>query len=108
MCYLYGRMLLVLLNDALYPQIRSTLWLKRQRELSVVKLVRHFQSMADSWMKVIFRSEFALRRFLQEACSSAERLAAKASRKRRTSAQILRESLGQRIKSIEVTAAANA
>ncbi len=108
LCYLYGRMLLVLLSYALYPQIRSTLWLKRQRELSVVKVMRHFQSMADSWMKVIFRSEFELRHFLQDACSSAERLAAKASRKRRTSAQILRESLGQRIKSIEVTAAANA
>ncbi len=50
LCYLYGRMLLVLLNYALYPQIRSTLWLKRQRELSVVKMVRHFQSMAASWM----------------------------------------------------------
>ena len=101
-------MLLVLLNYALYPQIRSTLWLKRHRELSLVKLVRHLQSMADSWMQVIFQSEFALRRFLHDACSSAERLAAKASRKRRTSAQILRESLSQQIESIEVVVAANA
>jgi hypothetical protein len=108
LCYLYGRMLLVLLNYALYPQIRSSLWLKRQRELSVVKLVRHFQAMADSWMKVIFRSEFELRRFLQDACKSAERLAAKASRKRRTSAQILRDCLSQQTKSIDIAAAANA
>ena len=108
LCYLYGRMLLVLLNYALYPQIRSTLWLKRKRELSVVKLVRHFQSMAESWMKVIFRSEFELRHFLQDACSSAERLAAKASRKRRTTAQILHERLCQQAESIEGVAAVNA
>ena len=108
LCYLYGRMLLVLLNYALYPQVRTTLWLKRQRELSVVKMVRHFQSMAASWMKVIFQSEFALRRFFKEACSSAERLAAKGSRKRRTSAQILHESLTQQTESIEVVAEVNA
>ncbi len=108
MCYLYGRMLLVLLNYALYPQVRTTLWLKRQRELSVVKMVRHFQSMAASWMKVIFQSEFALRRFLQEACRSAERLAAKGARKRRTSAQVLHESLSQQTESIEVGAVVNA
>ena len=108
LCYLYGRMLLVLLSYALYPQIRSTLWLKRQRELSVVKVMRHFQSMADSWMKVIFRSEFELRHFLQDACSSAERLAAKASRKRPTSAQILREKLCQQTEFTKVVAVAHA
>ena len=108
LCYLYGRMLLVLLNYAFYPQVRSALWVKKQRELSVLKLVRHFQALADSWMQVIFQSEFALRRFLQQACASAERLAAKASRKRRTSAQILRESLSQHPGSIEVTAVVNA
>jgi hypothetical protein len=108
LCYLYGRMLLILINYALYPQIRQNLWLKKKRELSLLKLVRHFQAMADSWMKVIFQSEFALRRFLQDACRSAERLAAKASRKRRTSAQILRESLSQQTESIEVAAVANA
>ncbi len=101
-------MLLVLLNYALYPQIRSTLWLKRHRELSLVKLVRHLQSMADSWMQVILQSELALRRFLHDACRSAERLAAKATRTRRTSAQILRESLGQQTESIEVVAVINA
>ena len=108
LCYLYGRMLLVLLTYALYPQVRSALWVKKHRELSLLKFVSHFQALADSWMKMIFKSELALRRFLQEACDDAERLAAKASRKRRTSAQILRESLNQLSKSIDVAAAASA
>ena len=108
LCYLYGRMLLVLLTYALYPQIRSALWVKKQRDLSLLKLVRHFQAMASSWMTVIFQAELTLRRFLQGACVSAERLAAKASRKRRTSAQILRESLNQQAESIEVTAVVSA
>ncbi len=108
LCYIYGRMLLVLLTYALYPQVRSTLWVKKQRELSLLKFVSHFQALATSWMTVMFESEFALRRFLHEACTDAERLAAKASRTRRTSAQILRESLDQQSESIEVAAVVNA
>lgn len=108
LCYLYGRMLLVLLTYALYPQVRSGLWAKKRRELSLLKFVSHFQALADSWMKVIFQSELALRRFLQVACDDAERLAAKASRKRRTSAQALRESLSQPSESIDVVTAASA
>jgi hypothetical protein len=108
LCYLYGRMLLILLNDALCPQMRQTLWLKKKRALSLLKLVRHFQALADRWMQVIFQSELALRRFLTRACATAERLAAKASRKRRTTAQILRASLGQQHASVEFAAAVNA
>jgi Transposase DDE domain len=108
LCYLYGRMLLVLLTYALYPQVRSVVWTKQHRELSLLKFVSHFQALADSWMKVIFESELVLRRFLQAACAEAERLALKASRKRRTSAQTLRESVEQQTESLEVTAAINA
>ena len=108
LCYLYGRILLVLLTYALYPQVRSALWIKKHRELSLLKFVSHFQALAHSWMQVIFQSELALRRFLQEACDDAERLAAKASRKRRTSAQTLRESLNQPSESIDVEVAVNA
>jgi len=108
LCYLYGRMLLILLNYALCPQLRHTLWLKKKRELSLLKLVRHFQALADRWMQVIFQSELALRRFLTRACATAERLAAKASRKRRTTAQILRASLGQQHESVEFAAVINA
>jgi hypothetical protein len=108
LCYLYGRMLLIVLNYALCPQMRHTLWVKKKRELSVLKLVRHFQALAEQWMHAIFQSEFALRRFLQRACATAERLAAKASRKRPTTAQILRESLHQHHESIELAVAVNA
>jgi hypothetical protein len=101
-------MLLILLNYALCPQMRATVWLKKKRELSVVKLVRHFQALADPWMHALFQSEFTLRRFLQRACAAAERLVAKASRRRQTTAQILRESLIQQHETIELAAAVNA
>lgn len=93
LCYLYGRMLLIVLNSALCPQMRANLWGKRKRELSLRKLVRHFQALAQRWMQAIFQPEFVLRRFLSRAGATAERLAAKALRKRRTTAQILREHL---------------
>jgi Transposase DDE domain len=108
LCYLYGRMLLILINYALYPQVRCALWVQKHRELSVLKLLRHFQAFADTWIHVIFQGELALCRFLQQACASAERLAAKASRKRRTTAQTLRASLPQQLESVKVVAAVNA
>src|SRR5215467_3439243 len=85
LCYLYGRMLLI-----------------------VLKLVRHFQALADRWMQAIFQSEFVLRRFLQRACATAERLVAKASRKRHTTAQILRDSLAKQDEAIALMEAVNA
>lgn len=108
LCYLYGRMLLILLNYALYPQIRASLWMKKKRELSLLKLMRHLQVFAASWMQAIFQSEFTLRRFLTRVCATAERLAAKASRKRRTTAQILRENLCQPHASVTFAEAVNA
>src|SRR5215475_16053836 len=54
LCYLYGRMLLILLTYELYPQTRATVWLKKKQELRVLKLVRHFQAWADRWMHAIF------------------------------------------------------
>ena len=108
LCYLYGRMLLILLTYALYPQRRATVWLKKKRELSVLKFVRHFQALAEQWMHAIFQSELALRRFLQRVCATAERLTVKASRKRRTTAQILRASLGQQCESVAFATVVNA
>lgn len=93
LCHLYGRMLLILLNYALCPQIRAALWEKKQREVSVRKLVRHFQAFAERGLQAMFQSAFELRRFLQHVCATAERLVGKAVRKRRTSAQLLRESV---------------
>jgi hypothetical protein len=91
--YLYGRMRRMLLNDALCPQTRAPLWLQYQRELSLLTFARHFQALAASWLQAIFQSACELYHFLQRACTTAERLAAKAVRKRRTTAQILCDSL---------------
>ena len=101
-------MLFIVLNYALCPQRRTTLWLRKRRELSVLKLVRHVQACADRWMQAIFRSEIALYHFLTHACATAERLVVKASRKRRTTAQILRESLSQHRESAALAMVINA
>lgn len=105
LCYLYGRLLLILLNYALCPPLQARLWRKKHRELSLLKLVRHFQAVADQWLQVLFQTAAALRSFLHRACATAERLVAKASRKRRTSAQLLHESLRTQNDFIEFTAA---
>src|SRR5712692_10930289 len=101
-------MLFMVLNDALCPQRRATLWWRKRRERSVLKLVRHFQALADRWMQAIFRSAIALYHFLKHACATAERLVGKASRKRRTTAQILHESLSQHRESAGLAMAINA
>lgn len=93
LCYLYGRMLLVMILFALSPPVRHTLWTCQQRELRLLRLVRHFQALADRWLAVLFEPPEALNRFLHRACASAERLTGKAKRKRRTSAQLLHDQL---------------
>jgi len=105
LCYLYGRMLLILLTYALCPSLRARLWMKKQRELSVLKLVRHLHALADRWLQMLFASAADLRPFLSRVWGSAERLVAKASRKRRTSAQRLRERLRTQNDFIEFTMA---
>jgi hypothetical protein len=105
LCYLYGRLLLILLIYGLCPALRAQLWAKKRRELSVLKLVRHLQACADRWLQVLFASAVDLRSFLHRACATAERLVAKAARKRRTSAQRLRESLHAQNDFIEFTMA---
>ena len=108
LCYLYGRMLLVLLHYVRCPQIRAHLWVKKKRELSLLKRVRHLQAFAGRWMQAIFQSRFALRRFLTHGCATAERLTAKASRKRRTTAQILRAHLRKQHEFVALAEAVNA
>jgi hypothetical protein len=96
LCYLYGRMLLILLTSALSSPLRATLWQQR-RELSLLKLVRHFQAGAELWFKALFQGTRQLAAFLARACATAERLVRKSLRKRRTSAQRLRASLAPHI-----------
>ena len=92
-CYLYGRLLLIVLAYALCPALRTALWTRQRRELSFLKLIRCLQAVADSWLQQLFTTTAGLRTFLQQVCLTAARLVSKASRTRRTSAQRLRESL---------------
>jgi hypothetical protein len=96
LCYLYGRMRLILLASALSSPLRVTVW-QQHRELSLFKLVRHFQASADYWLQHLFQPPFQLTTFLSCLCATAERLVRKAVRRRRTSAQRLRESLGSQL-----------
>ena len=105
LCYLYGRMLLIVLTFALCPSLRAAAWQKRQREVSLLKLVRHFQASADQWVQALFQSRVQLARFLVRACTAAERLVTKEVRKRPTSAQSLRNSLEPQLDFFEPTLA---
>jgi hypothetical protein len=93
LCYLYGRMLLILLTFAFYPTLRATVWITKRRELSLLKLIRHLQALADRWLHLLFAPASALCSFLRRAYTTAERLVLKAVRKRRTTVQLLRDSL---------------
>ena len=103
LCYLYGRLLLIVLTYALCPALRTTLWTRQQRELSFLKLVRYLQALADRWLQALFESTATLCHLLSQVCVSAQRVVAKASRKRRTSAQRLRASLEAQNDCIELT-----
>lgn len=103
LCYLYGRLLLIVLAYALCPALRTALWIRQQRELSFLKLIRYLQALADHWLQVLFASPATLRSWLSHVCAHAQRLIAMASRKRRTSAQRLRESLATQNDFIELT-----
>jgi hypothetical protein len=107
-CYLSGRMRRILLNYALCPQTRATLWLQHQRELSLLQFVRHFQALAARWLQALFQSACELSRLLQRACTTAARLAAKAVRKRRTTAQILQDDIRSSRESQAFSAVVNA
>ena len=104
LCYLYGRMLLILLTSALSSPLRVSVW-QQHRELSLFKLARHLQAHADSWLQHLFRPPLQLTTFLSRLCATAERLVRKAVRKRRTSAQRLGESLGAQADFFEPTLA---
>src|SRR5215475_4338776 len=93
LCYLYGRMLLILLTSALSSPLRVSVW-QQHRELSLFKFVRHCQAHADHWLQCLFQPPRQLVTFLSGLCVAAARLVRKAVRKRRTTARPLRESLG--------------
>jgi DDE family transposase len=73
LCYLYGRMLLILLTSALSSPLRVTVW-QQHRELSLFKLVRHCQAHADQWLQSLFHSPSQLCAFLSRLCTTAARI----------------------------------
>ena len=93
LCYLYGRMILIVLTFALCPSVRTAVGQTQHREVSLLQLVRHFQASADQWLQALFQSAANLTRFLSRTWVVATRLVTKDLRKRRTSAQRFRESL---------------
>ena len=103
LCYLYGRLLLIVLTYALYPALRVSLWTRQHHELSFLKLIRYLQALADRWLQALFESMTTLRHLLFQVWVHAPRVIAKASRKRPTSAQRLRESLETQNEFIELT-----
>src|SRR5262249_11858609 len=103
LCSLDGRLLLIVLPYALCPLRRAPVWAKQRRELSLLKLVRPLQAVADRWLQSLFQTAATLRAFLRYGCSTAARLVTKASRKRRTSAERLRESMHTQNDLIELT-----
>jgi hypothetical protein len=104
LCYLYGRLLLILLTSALSSPLRVTVW-QQHRELSLFKLARYFQASAEHWLQRLFQPPRQLTLFLLRLCATAIRLVRKAVRKRRTSTQRLRESLGSQLDFFEPTLA---
>ena len=105
LCYLYGQMLLIVLTYALGSPLRVAGWQQHQCDLSLLKLARHFQAGAEQWLRVLFQSSLQLAAFLSQPCTAAERLVRKATRKRLTSAQRLRDSLGPQVDFFEPTLA---
>jgi DDE family transposase len=102
-CYLYGRLMLIVLAYALCPALRTALWNCQPRELSFLKLLGYLQALADRWLQALFESPLSLRHLLSQVCVSAQRVIAKAPRQRQTSAQRLRESLETQNEFIELT-----
>lgn len=98
----------MLLTSALCPQRRAQLWRQKKRALSLLTLMRHLQAFAASWRQAIFPSACGLRRMLARVCATAARLAAKASRQRRTTAQILQERVCQPHESVALAEAVKA
>jgi hypothetical protein len=45
--------LLIVLTSALWPALWAALWTRQRRELSILKLLRSLQAVADHWLRVL-------------------------------------------------------
>ena len=88
-CFIYGRLIMIVIMAFLFGSIRRHLWTKRGREASVLKVVRHFQIKAYKALFVIMDSE-SLASFLFTEFLEACRLCMMDSRTRLTTDQKLR------------------
>ena len=88
-CFIYGRLIMIVIMTFLFGSIRRHLWATRGREASLLKVVRHFQTKAYKALSVIMDSE-SLASFLFTEFLEACRLCMMDSRKRPTTAQKLR------------------
>ncbi len=88
-CFIYGRLIMIVIMTFLFGSIRRHLWSTRGREASLLKVVRHFQTKAYKALSVIMESE-SLASFLFTEFLEACRLCMMDSRKRPTTDQKLR------------------
>jgi hypothetical protein len=88
-CFIYGRLIMIVIMTFLFGSIRRHLWTTRGREASLLKVVRHFQTKAYKALSVIMDSG-ALTSFLLTEFREACRLCMMDSRKRLSTDQKLR------------------
>lgn len=88
-CFIYGRLIMMVIMASLYSSIRRYLWNTRKRELSFLKTVRHFQLKAAKALSLITMS-VSFTNFLMEEFFEACRLCMMDSRKRLSTAQMIR------------------
>ena len=88
-CFIYGRLIMIVIMTFLFGSIKRHLWSTRGREASLLKVVRHFQVKAYKALSVIMDSE-SLASFLFTEFLEACRLCMMDSRKRLTTDQKLR------------------
>ena len=88
-CFIYGRLIMIVIMTFLFGSIKRYLWKTRRREASLVKVIRHFQVKAYKALTVLLDTE-ALGRFLSTEFFEACRLCMMDSRKRPTTEQKLR------------------
>ena len=105
---LEGRMRGMVGHDARGPQRRTTRGGRPRRARSVRQRVRHGPACAARWRQVLWQSEIAMSPFLTPVCATAERWVGQASRKRRPTAQRLRESVSQHRESAALAMVINA
>ena len=88
-CFIYGRLIMIVIMAFLFGSIKTHLWNTRGREASLLKVIGHFQIKASQALSVIMDSE-SLASFLFTEFLEACRLCMMDSRKRPTTDQKLR------------------